>query len=102
MQAGKSLWDATWSEIFFAIEQAETRWQKSGEGKKKKEWVISNVLEYIEGKASLSWYQRKVIRLFISMVADSIVKTINQEVGHGWVKKIKSLERELEEKTPFF
>lgn len=102
LKAGKNLWDATWSEIFTAIERAERRWQESGEGEKKKEWVISTVLDYIKERASLNWLQHKMVSFFISAVADAIVETVNEEVGHSWLKSVKSLEEELSHKIPFF
>lgn len=99
---GKNLWDATWSEIFTAVEKAEKRWKESGKGEKKKEWVIDTVLEYIESQTSLYWFQKRIIRFFISSVADAIIETLNEEVGQSWVKKVESLERELSHKIPFF
>ncbi len=99
---GKNLWDATWSEIFTAVEMAEKRWKESGKGEKKKEWVINTVLEYIESQTSLYWFQKRIIRFFISSVADAIIETLNEEVGQSWVKKVESLERELAHKIPFF
>lgn len=101
VKAGQNLWVASWTIIFQAIEEAEKRWKDGGSGKQKKEWVVEVVMEYIRGHISLGWFQKKIVELFVSQVADAIVIIINEELGHGWLERVKSLERELAGKIPF-
>lgn len=99
--AGQNLWDTTWTLIFQAIEEAERRWRASNHGQKKKEFVVTAVLEKIKDRTTLNWFQERALRLFISMMADAIVHTLNEELGHKWLKQTISLERRMADKIPF-
>ena len=101
LNTGQSLWRATWSEIFLAVEFAERKWEQSGRGENKKRWVIKQVMAFVKQRAKLNWLQRRIIILLISQVANAIVDSLNEEIGHNWIKHVESLERELAGKIPF-
>jgi len=56
---------------------------------------------WIQTKADLNWIQRQALKLLLNQVVDAIIDAANTELGHDWVKRIESLERELADKIPF-
>ena len=102
----QNLWESVWTEIAAAVAQAERQWREAGQGKVKRDWVVSEILTFVEREAkakgvALNWFQRLVVRLFVGAVADALVQYINEAMGHDWVQRIDELEDELAGKLPF-
>lgn len=97
----QNLWDGLWEEIFIAVAKAESRWDEGGRGEKKKEWVMSEVLSYLDEQANLNFIQRQVARLFVSRVVDAVIETLNESLGKDWVERIRELEGTLADRIPF-
>lgn len=94
------LWQETWRQIIAAVKAAEEMWEESGRGAAKREWVIEQVMGFIESRAKLNWLQKVLVRMFIGEVVDAIIRTVNEELGHDWAKKVAQLERELAARLP--
>lgn len=100
-RVAQELWDQLWTQIFAAVAEAEQRWVEAGQGAQKRDWAVNTVMTAIEEKiTSLGWIQRMILRLFIGEVVDAIIATVNDELGHDWVEKVKQVERELAAKLP--
>jgi len=100
-RVAQELWDQLWAQIFAAVAEAEERWIESGSGAKKKEWAVNAVMSAIEERiSSLGWLQKMILRLFIGEVIDAIIATVNDELGHDWVEKVKQVERDLAARLP--
>ncbi|MCK8816891.1 hypothetical protein MWH28_05825 [Natroniella sulfidigena] len=94
----EKLWDGLWEEIFAAIIAAEEKWEESGQGKVKKEWVMEQVMNYAKEELELNWIKRRIVEFFISRVIDSLIETFNELVGEDWIDQVKELEEEWRER----
>ncbi|WP_408956486.1 hypothetical protein [Natroniella sp. ANB-PHB2] len=94
----ETLWDNIWEEIFEAIIKAEEKWQESGQGKVKKEWVMEQVMDYIQEEVELNWIKRRMVEFFLSQVIDALIETFNELVGEDWIDQVKELEEEWRER----
>lgn len=97
----QNLWDAMWVEIFGAITEAEKEWDESGRGEEKKQFVIDKVFEFVQERKNLNFIERQALKILLNITIDSIIKTINEEMGKNWVEKVKEYEDELDDKIPF-
>ena len=100
-EAGQNLWDAMWEELFLAIEEAQRSWESSGHGKQKRSWVIEEVVSYLDRRARLNWWQRKIFRIFLGQVIDAIIKTTSDQLGPNWVSRAENLKVSLAGKLSF-
>ena len=94
----QNLWDGLWEEIFVAVVEAEEKWEE-GYGEKKKKFVEEWILNYIDKQLNedegLGWIQTHIIKIFVSRVVDSILDSINKELGHDWLKRAKKAKDDL-------
>ena len=97
-KAAQNLWDELWSQIFKAVEFAEKQWAG---GETRKPIVVEWIMGWIQTKADLNWIQRQALKILLNQVVDAIIEAANAELGHDWVKRVESLERELADKIPF-
>ena len=96
-KVAQGLWDELWRYVFAAVKEAEQKWEESGRGAAKKEWVLEQALKFIDerAKGQLNWLQRLILRLLIGEVVDAIIELVNEEFGHDWVAKVREVERRL-------
>ncbi len=99
------LWDATFAKLFEAIEQAEAKWNAEGQGKVKRDWVVAQVMAFIDERLKaagkpLAWLDRWMVSLAVGAVADAVVASLNDTLGKGWRQKAEELERQWAEKLP--
>ena len=94
LQTGKeSLWDNVWEKIFYVVVEAEKKWEESGRGQEKKEWAKDKLLLYINDLVGLNWIQRRVVSLFLSLSIDTLLDTLNENLGKDWLDKVKEFEQ---------
>lgn len=97
----QGLWDAFWCHISVSIKEAERQWVENGKGEIKKQQVITKVMGILEERLELNWLRRRIMKVFISKVVDSIISTFNKEIGHGWVNHVDQLRVYLSSKLWF-
>jgi len=95
--AAQNLWEGLWEEIFKAVVEAEIKWKDEGMGDKKKEFVKDWIIDFLENHPSLDlgWIQQRLVNIFINQVIDAIVDSLNEELGHDWLKRAEEVERNL-------
>jgi hypothetical protein len=92
--AANVTWDQFWFNVFEAVEEVEKYWQ-NGYGKKKKEYVINYVIDKLEFKGLPGKIKQYVVRAFLEIVLDSLIDTINKELGQDWIVTAKQHEKKL-------
>jgi|SRR6056297_818323 len=98
----QELWDNIWIEIFGAIAEAEKKWKENPDFiDDKRQYVKDYIFDYISEKKKLNFIEKQALNIFLNVVIDSIVATINEGLGKDWVEKIKELEDQLDDKIPF-
>lgn len=95
---GQSFWNEFWQGMIVGVQNVEIQYH-SGEFKRDK--VIEAALEFITLRTRVSWWQKKLIRLFIGYVIDEAITAINQSFGKDWVTKLNEVRGKLEELLPF-
>jgi len=98
----QELWDNIWIEIFGAIAEAEKKWKENPDFiDDKRQYVKDYIFDYISEKKKLNFIEKQALNIFLNVVIDSIIATINEGLGKDWVEKIKELEDQLDDKIPF-
>jgi hypothetical protein len=104
-RAANGLWQATFAKLFEAIDQAEAKWTAEGEGKVKRDWVVAQVMIFVDEKLKsagkpLAWLDRWLVQMAVGAIADAVVATLNDTLGHGWRAQAEELERKWAEALP--
>lgn len=94
----KNLWQEVWAKIFEYVVKAEEYWEEKNRGQQKKEWVIRKVKSFILEKRGLNWIKIKIIEVFLSLILDAIISTLNEEIGNDWVDVVEELEEDFKDK----
>lgn len=96
------LWQELWLWIITRVVEAEQKWIAEGHGAQRKEWVLDQLMQLITERAKeLSWLQRQLLWLFLDQILNTLVDTINEELGRDWGRKIDELEDEIAKWIPF-
>lgn len=93
-----NLWDQLWYKTFEYVIQAEEYWDEQGRGKHKKQWVKNKVLEFINEAVGLNWIQRRIASFFLATVIDSLIDTLNDQLGKDWIKQAQQIEENWKDK----
>ena len=101
LNVGQSLWDGLWEVMFEAIEEAENEWNEGNKGEVKKNWVLDKISNYIEDNTDMNWFKRRAINFVSSRAIDSIIDTLNDELGTDWIDHADNVKEQIEEKIPF-
>jgi len=96
-----AIWEGIWSTVFDSIKSAEQQWQSSGHGKVKKDWVLDQIMTYIDKLKKFNGIQKWAIKIFIGRAIDTIVEELNNSIGNDWVKSADMIKVLLEKKIPF-
>ena len=104
-RVANELWDAAFAKLFEAIAEAEAKWVEGGMGKVKRDWVVTQVMAFIDEKLKnagkpLAWLDRWIVSLAVGAVADAIVDTLNETLGKNWRQKAEELERKWADMLP--
>jgi hypothetical protein len=96
-----AIWEGIWSSVFDSIKSAEQQWQSSGHGKVKKDWVLDQIMTYIDKMKKFNGIQKWAIKIFMGKAIDAIVEELNKSIGQDWVKSADMIKVLLEKKIPF-
>jgi uncharacterized membrane protein len=96
-----NIWDNMWIQILEGIAIAEQKWKESGQGEKKKKFVMDKVMGYINSEVSLSWLQKKLVKLLLNNVIASIIDVINKNLDKNWIDNVQEIQEELEDSLAF-
>lgn len=88
----KNLWDEFWTKVLEYVVKAEEYWNEEGKGKQKKDWVSRRIKDFVMEHKELSWIKIKILDLFLSIVLDALIATLNEELGQDWKDYIEELE----------
>lgn len=88
------VWDDIWAKLYELIAQAEQLYY-SDNTLKRKDWVVSESIKWLESKMPLNAIQRFILLFALGSIVDSFVKALNDELGHDWVSKAKEIEAKL-------
>ena len=97
----QSIWDSFWDEIIQAVVFAEEQWKNTGRGKKKKDYVVQHMMDWLESKGLVKWYKKRFMRRAVETIVDRIIEEANKKAGHNWVDHAEELQNYLASKIPF-
>lgn len=94
-----ALWDSLWAAIFQGVYYAERKWIESGRGKLRQRYVVEKIMAFLEEKKLIKWGTGWLVKIFLEeLIVDRILKELNDELGHDWVKKVTDLKLWFETK----
>ncbi len=96
-----AVWDALWAVIFDGIAEAERKWDEGNWAKEKKQFVIDEVIKFVENHEKLGWVKKQAVKMFVSIVIDKVIVELNDEIGQDWVKQAKKVENNLDDYFPW-
>lgn len=88
----KNLWNELWEKLFEFVIKAENYWEEQGRGEEKKDWVKKKVMGFVNDAVGLNWIQRRALSFFLSIVVDSLIATLNNQLGKDWIDKVEDVE----------
>jgi hypothetical protein len=97
-QLAQVVWNSFWDLAADAIRQAESKWQT---GTVRKDWVIAQIMAYLDTKRKPNAVQRWAIRKLLERVIAAIIDNLNATVGHDWGETVLDLKAYLAGKIPF-
>lgn len=105
-RVANELWDQVWARVFDAIAHAEAKWVAEGSGKVKRDWVVAQIMAFIDEKLKdagkpLVWIDKWITSLAVGAIVDGIIGALNDTLGKDWRKKAEELEQTLNEKLSF-
>lgn len=92
-------WNDLWAKIFELVAQAEVLYY-SEEGAKRKDWVSTQVMSWANDNLKLNAIERGILKFAMGILIDSLVRAINDALGHDWVAKAKEIEARLSDILP--
>lgn len=92
-----AVWDALWEVLFEGIAEAEKKWDEGEFAEDKKEFVVEQVMEWVEEQEHFGWVRKKFIRMFLGIVIDRIVAELNEKVGEDWAEQAEDVKDDLSE-----
>lgn len=104
-KVANELWDQTWKKLLEAIDQAEAKWAAEGQGQVKRDWVVAQVMSFVDEKLKaagkpLAWLDKWLVSLAVGAVADGILAALNETLGKNWRQKAEELERKWADMLP--
>lgn len=100
-RVAETAWDDLWAVIFEQVTKAEAEFSTPGTGAKRKEQVLSFVMEWAEKTLALNWLHRMILRYVVSRIVDGLVAELNETMGNDWIQKAQEVKAKLEESWPF-
>lgn len=94
---GQSFWNELWLGIMASVQNVEIQYHS---GAFKRDKVIESALEFIAQRVKLSWWQKKLVALFIGYIIDQALTAVNQSLGKDWIAKANEVREKLEELLP--
>lgn len=93
-----ALWNSFWDAIFEGVQWAEKRWIETGRGSTRKEYVVTEIMDFLNRRGLIKWGSGWLIRIFVEKIVDEILDELNKGLGHDWVKKVTEVKLWFEAK----
>ena len=102
-KAAAFIWETLWKIVGEAMIEVEKKWQESGSGTIRKEWVMNQAMGYITTHIKLNFLTGWIVQTFVSNVVDQVIDQLNIEfTDHKWIERVTELRTYIEKFLPIF
>lgn len=89
-----------WRLMLEWVVDAEAMRRELGSGEAKKEWVLEHLGKWLDAEG-LRWFQRQIVLAAAGQFLDSLIQTINDELGEDWGQHVDSLRDDVATWAPW-